>query len=81
MLRVVTFKLEEEVLEALDQLVKKLGKSNRSEVIRLAIMQLLEKHGIKVEVKPKPRRLPYPKWLREYMELRGRIVAYSVQVQ
>ncbi|MHC1628932.1 MAG: ribbon-helix-helix domain-containing protein, partial [Candidatus Nezhaarchaeales archaeon] len=78
MLRVVTFKLEEGVLEAL---VKRLGKRSRSELIKEAIIDLLRKYGVEVEIKPRPRRLPYPKWLREYMELRGRIVAYSVQVQ
>jgi len=40
-MRIVTFKLDEEVLEKLDRYARRTGKS-RSEVIRLAIERLLE---------------------------------------
>ncbi len=55
MQRIVTFKLDEELLRVLDTYAKMKGMS-RSEVIRAAIEHLLRKEGIKIpEVHAEPR--------------------------
>lgn len=46
--RIVTFKLDEEVLHALDQAARKLGYDHRSELIRRAIVEFLERRGFRV---------------------------------
>ncbi len=55
MQRIVTFKLDEELLRVLDRYAKMKGLS-RSEVIRAAIETLLQKEGIKLpEIRSEPR--------------------------
>ena len=54
MQRIVTFKLDEEVLYALDQAARKLGYDHRSELIREALLEFLERRGFRVP-EPSPR--------------------------
>ena len=51
-MRIVTFKIYEDLLEKLDTYAK-LKRLPRSEVIRRAIIEYLERHNVEVEVKPK----------------------------
>ncbi|ABM81444.1 ribbon-helix-helix protein, CopG family [Hyperthermus butylicus] len=55
MQRIVTFKIEEELLALLDRYAKS-RRLTRSEVIREAIEKLLESEGIRVPKKPSPPR-------------------------
>jgi len=55
MQRIVTFKIEEELLAALDRYARA-RRLTRSEVIREAIEKLLVSEGIKVPKKPSPPR-------------------------
>jgi len=48
--RIVTFKLDEELLALLDEAARRLGFQHRSELIREAIKQYLERHGVVVPV-------------------------------
>lgn len=54
MQRIVTFKIDETLLEALDAYARS-RRLSRSEVIRKAIEELLRSEGVEV---PKPRRSP-----------------------
>lgn len=66
LLRVVTFKLDHEILEVLDRYAKEKRK-HRSEVIREAIIRFLREEGVEIpEVRPKPRRIPLPRWWVEW---------------
>ena len=47
--RVVQLKLPEKMLRALDIAWRKLGYSDRSDIIRAAIREFLEKRGFKIE--------------------------------
>jgi len=49
--RIVTFKASEELLEALDALARRSGRS-RSEVIRDALVEYLGRRGLRVEPRP-----------------------------
>ncbi len=53
MQRIVTFKIEEELLAALDRYARS-KRLTRSEVIREAIERLLASEGVKVPKKPSP---------------------------
>ena len=54
MQRIVTFKIDEALLEALDEYARS-RRLSRSEVIRKAIEELLRSEGVEV---PRPRRSP-----------------------
>ena len=70
LLRVVTFKIDESILEALDRYAHEKRKA-RSEVIREAIVSFLRDRGVEIpEVRPKPRRLPLPRWWLEWSKER-----------
>jgi metal-responsive CopG/Arc/MetJ family transcriptional regulator len=47
-LRIITLKVPEEFLEVVDSVYRKLGFDHRSELIREAVRQFLERHGIEV---------------------------------
>ena len=54
MLKIVTFKVDEALLEALDRYAK-MKRMSRSEAIREAIKRLLEEEGIPIRRKPPAR--------------------------
>jgi len=51
-MRVVTVKMEEELVEAIDVFAR-LRRMTRSELIRRAVREYLEKHGERVDPSPK----------------------------
>ena len=46
--RIVTFKLDDSLLRIVDQAARKLGFTHRSELIRRAIVEFLERRGFRV---------------------------------
>ena len=51
-MRIVTFKVDEDLLYLLDRYARSIGVS-RSDVIREAIREYLERRGVKVVLRPK----------------------------
>ena len=70
MTRVITFKADEALLEALDEYARS-RRLSRSEVIRRAIEELLRREGIEVKKAPRKRRIPPPRWWLEFSRLKN----------